>query len=465
MAGHLSFHGAAQTVTGSCHLIEFGGCKVLIDCGLFQGRGESEEENSAKFGFEPSDIDYVLLTHAHLDHCGRIPLLRKRGFDGEIITTKPTRELARLVLLDAAHIQEEEYKRRLRHRQNDSRGKHHAVNGPLYGIIDATESFDCFGRTASYGVPIEVAPGVCATFHDAGHILGSAFIRLELGEGREMRSIVFSGDLGNSGRPLLRDPARPSKADILVIETTYADRQHKDLETSLEELYTAIAETHQRGGNCVIPTFALDRAQELLYFLRDGEQRQKIPAGIAIFLDSPMAITATDIYRRSPTFYRDDIREIFECEDDPFHPQGLVLTRDVSESISLNRVKGAVIMAGSGMCTGGRVRHHLAHNIADERSSIIFVGYAANGTLARHIIDGARTVYIFGESHPVKAGVYTINGFSAHADRAELRDWLSGIRARDTFLVHGEHEAMNSFSSLLSNSRVHIPRMHQSFRI
>lgn len=461
----VSFHGAAGMVTGSCHLIECGGRKILVDCGLFQGARESEEENAAAFGFEPAEIDCLLLTHAHLDHCGRIPLLRKRGFEGEIVTTKPTRELARLVLLDAAHLQEEEYRRRIRHHDRHRHGKRSQVPGPLYGIVDAAEAFDCFGRTAEYGKPMEIVQGVSATFNDAGHILGSAWIRLQLTEDGNSRSIVFSGDLGSSGRPLLRDPDIPAKADVLVTESTYGDRQHKSLDSSLDELYAAISETYQRGGNCVIPTFALDRAQELLFFLREGERQRRIPPNLSIFLDSPMAITATEIYRRSPGFYRKEIRDIFHHESDPFHPSGLVLTRDVSESIALNSVERAVIMAGSGMCTGGRIRHHLVHNIANSKSSIIFVGYAAEGTLARHIVDGARTVRIFGETYPVRANTYTINGFSAHADRQELLDWARDVHAGDTFLVHGEKKSMTSFAAALPHTKVHMPAMHQSFRI
>lgn len=458
----ISFHGAAGEVTGSCHLIECNGKNILVDCGMFQGAREAEEENAGEFGFDPGAVDYLLLTHAHLDHCGRIPLLRKRGFDGEIITTGPTRELARLVLLDSAQIHEEDFRRRQHHHHG---GRRHRHDEPLYDLMDANASFECFGRTATYSEPMTVAPGITATFNDAGHILGSAWIRLDLLEAGEHRSIVFSGDLGSSGRPLLRDPVHPQHADVLVTETTYGDRNHKDLDASLDEFYAAIAETHDKGGNAVIPTFALDRAQELLYFLREGERTGRIPSGLSVFMDSPMAITATQIYRRHPDFYRAEVRSIFDRGHDPFCPSGLVMVREVAESVALNSVRGAIILAGSGMCTGGRIRHHLVHNIARSDSSIIFVGYAAEHTLARHIVDGDEMVEIFGDNYPVRARIHTINGFSAHADRGELLSWQREAHAATTYLVHGEEKSMHAMAKTLKDTDIHMPRKHQMFML
>jgi metallo-beta-lactamase family protein len=462
----LSFHGAAGGVTGSCHLVECAGLKLLVDCGMFQGGRESEEENAEPFGFEPAEIDFLLLTHAHLDHCGRIPLLYRRGFRGEIITTPPTRELTRLVLLDSAHIQEEEAERR--HRHGHDRHHHHGGGGgaglkPLYSILDTLNSFDCFGRPASYGKEIEVAPGITAMFGDAGHVLGSAWIHLKLEEGRRHTSLLFSGDLGNAGRPLLHDPVAPPHADRLVIETTYGDRRHKDLEGSINELYEGINHALDHGGNAIIPTFALDRAQEILFFLKQGERQGKLPRDIPIFLDSPMAITATEIYRRHPDYYKPEVRHLFEAGDDPLQPNGLKITRETAQSVALNSVTGAVILAGSGMCTGGRVRHHLRHNIARHHSSIIFVGYAAEHTLARHIIDGAKFVHIFGDQLPVKAKIFTVNGFSAHADSKELLDWERSATPDEIFLVHGEKPAMEHFGKHLKDAVVHMPALHSSF--
>jgi metallo-beta-lactamase family protein len=460
----IAFHGADRGVTGSCHLVECGGRRVLIDCGLYQGGRELEEENAEPFGFDPAAIDFVLLTHAHLDHCGRLPLLVKRGFRGEIVTTAPTRELARLVMLDAAHLQEEEARHRARWAAR--RGKEREAAGPLYTILDALNTQDAFGRRVAYGEAAQIAPGIRATFLDAGHILGSASVLLELEEHGARRRVLFSGDLGNAGRPLLRSPAPAPHADAVVLETTSGDRLHKALAPSVEELYQAVADTFERGGNVIIPTFALERAQELLYFLRAGVEQRRLSRSIQVFLDSPMAISATAIFERHPAFYDARTAELFREGRDPFHLPGLHFTREPSESIAINRlVAGAVIMAGSGMCTGGRVRHHLKHNLAREHCSIVFVGYAAEGTLARRIVDGAKSVHIFGEEIAVRARVYTINGFSAHADRDELLAWHAQAAAPRTFLVHGDERAMRAFAQRLKGTRVEMPELNQKFEL
>lgn len=461
----LSFHGADRTVTGSCHLLECAGKRILIDCGLYQGGREIDEENSAPFGFDPADIDYLLLSHAHLDHCGRIPLLARRGFRGEIVTTAASRELARLIMLDSANLQEEETRYRLR--KATRRGKRTGDISPLYTVLDALNALDFFGRTARYGKPLQLAPGIEATFLDAGHILGSASIYLKLDDDGRNRSVLFSGDLGYSGRVILRDPARPPQADIVVMETTYGNRRHKQLAPSVDELYDAINDTFRRGGNVVIPTFAMERAQELLYHLREGAEAGRIPGATQVFLDSPMAISATEIYKHHPDCYDTEAAALFSQGHDPFDLHGLNFTRETSESIALNRIQaGALIMAGSGMCTGGRVRHHLKHNLWREDCSVIFVGFAARGTLARQIIDGAQQVKIFGEEIPVRARIYTIGGFSAHADQAELLAWYRQTGApQATFLVHGEEDAMRAFAAQLGNVRIELPENGQSFEL
>ena len=459
----LSFHGADRGVTGSCHRVECGGKSVLIDCGLYQGGRELEEENIAPFGFEAEAIDYVLLTHAHLDHCGRLPLLVKRGFRGEIIATAATRELARLVLLDAAHLQEDEaqYQARKAARRGNATNRQ-----PLYTTLDALNTLDFFGRAAGYGETLDAAPGVRATFLDAGHILGSASIHLQLEEGARRCSVAFSGDVGNSGRPLLRDPVAPPKADVLIMETTYGNRRHKPLQTSVEELYQAIEDTFRRGGNVVIPTFALERAQELLYYLREGIDRGQLPRSMQVFLDSPMAISATEIFRRHPECYDAETAALFRNGQDPFNLSGLHFTRDAAESMAINRITGgAVILAGSGMATGGRVRHHLKHNLWRENCSVIFVGFAARGTLARQIIDGASAVQLFGEEVPVRARLFTINGFSAHADQAELIAWQRRVNAPRTFLVHGEEDVMRQFALRLQDTEAVMPTLGQEFEL
>ena len=457
----ISFHGAAGDVTGSCHLVEAAGRRILIDCGLFQGSRELHEENAEAFGFEPRAIDLLLLTHAHLDHCGRIPLLAKRGFRGEVITTAASRELARLVMLDSAHLQEEEARRRDR---VSARSGTNERAEPLYGTVDTLGSLDHFGRTAEYGKTLELAPGLRATFHDAGHILGSASILLEAEENGRRRSVVFSGDLGNAGRPLLRAPDPPAAADAVVMETTYGDRLHRPLDSSVNELYQAITSTFGRGGNVVIPTFALERAQEILFYLRQGVETNRLPASMPVFLDSPMAISATEIFRRHPEACT---ASQLQGGRDPFAVPGLHLTRERAESVAINQTRGgAVIMAGNGMATGGRVLHHLKHNLARPESGVIFVGFAAKGTLARQIIDGARRVQVLGEPIAVRASVCTIGGFSAHADQAELLAWHAAIKGvQTTFLVHGEGDTMKVFAGKLPPGHIEIPALHQQFEL
>lgn len=459
----LSFHGADRNVTGSCHLVECAGRRILIDCGMYQGSRELHEENAEPFGFDPESIDFVLLTHAHLDHCGRLPLLAKRGFHGKIITTSASRELARLVMLDAADLQEEDA--RYLTRKNQRNGMRQPSVTPLYNTLDALNSFDCFGPAATYGQPLELAPGVQATFLDAGHILGSASVLLELQEQSNRCRLLFSGDLGNAGRPLLCSPVA-SPADVVVMETTYGDRRHKSLPSSVEELFQAVTDTFRRGGNVVIPTFALERAQELLFFLREGLEQGRLPILPKVFLDSPMAISATQIFERHPECFNKETQQLFRDRKDPFQLPDLTFTRESADSKAINRISsGAVIMAGSGMCTGGRVRHHLRNNLSREESSVVFVGYAGKGTLARHVIDGARQVRLFGDEIPVRARIHTIGGFSAHADQAELLEWHSQTRADHTILVHGDEEVMRHFAARLKNTQIEMPNLNQTISL
>ena len=460
----ISFHGADRQVTGSCHLVECGGKRILVDCGLIQGSGELEEENAKPFGFDAAAIDFVLLTHAHLDHCGRLPLLAKRGFHGEIITTSATRELARLVMLDAARLQEEDAERR--GRRTARRGKDPAETEPLFSILDAMSCLDFFGRTAVYDQPLDLAPGIRATFIDAGHILGSASIILDLVEGNRHVRLTMSGDIGNVDRPFLRDPTLPPVSDAVVMEATYGDRLHKATGPSVEEFLGAILDTFRRGGNVIIPTFALERAQELLYYLHQGVAAGRLLPAIQVFLNSPMAISATEIFRRHPECFDPEMFEMFKNGKDPFALPGLHFVRETANSIRLNTIRGgAVIMAGSGMATGGRIRHHLKHNVWRSDASVVIVGFAAEGTLARQLVDGAKTVRILGEEIPVKAKVYTINGFSAHADQAELLAWQKHSQAKRTFLVHGEEDKMRQLARLLPDTIVEMPAPGQIFEL
>ncbi|MCR5219847.1 MAG: MBL fold metallo-hydrolase [bacterium] len=461
----ISFHGAAQDVTGSCHLVECAGTRVLIDCGLYQGGRKLEEENRADFGFDPKEIDFLLLTHAHLDHCGRIPLLVNRGFRGQIITTAASHELAKLVMLDSASLQEEEA-RYLANRAR-RRGRDASDIKPLYTTLDALDALDFFSGSASYGEALRIAPGIEATFFDVGHILGSAGIALKLTENGKTRHLAFSGDLGLSHRPILRDPDVPPESDIVIIETTYGDRCHKQLQPSIEEFYEAINKTIRRGGNVVIPTFALERSQELLYYLHEGLKQGLLPNNLQIFLDSPMAISATKIFKRHPECYDEETAKLFDEHKDPFEFEGVHFTRDTAESMEINNINGgAVILAGAGMCTGGRICHHLKYNIGSKKNSIVFVGYAANGTLGRSIVDREPVVRIFGNEYEVRARIYTIGGFSAHAGQDELLDWHARTGHTDaTFLVHGEKKSMETFGKLLSNTEVYLPALHQSFEL
>jgi metallo-beta-lactamase family protein len=456
----LSFHGADRDVTGSCHLVECAGRRVLIDCGLYQGSRELAEENAGDLGFDPANIDFVLLTHAHLDHCGRLPLLTKRGFRGEIIATSATCELARLVMLDAAHLQEEEASNTHRPRYGaDSKSA-----APLYTVADTLRTLESFKRSAQYGEPIDLAEGIRASFVDAGHILGSASILLELTEtGRKLR-LLFSGDLGNGTDPLLLEPPPPPAADAVVIETTYGDRLHKPMDASTDDFYRSITETLGRGGNVIIPTFALERAQELLFLLNQGIKKSLLMPSMQVFLDSPMAISATEIFAHHIDDLRPEAAGLFRGGGDPLALPGLHFTRERAESVALNNMHGgAVIMAGSGMATGGRVRHHLRHNISRAECSVIFVGYAAKGTLARQIIDGQNPVHILGDDVPVRATIHTLNGFSAHADEAGLLRWHGHTGAARTFLTHGEEATMRAFAAQLGKTQVEMPALNQRF--
>ena len=461
MSVDLSFHGGVDGVTGSCHLLKAGGLHILVDCGFFQGGPETEQRNREEFGFDPASIDCLLLTHGHLDHCGRIPLLVKKGFRGTIVCTSATYDIARLIMLDTAQIQEEDAE----HWKRIKKRKGLKLSEPLYTSLDALDALRYFGEFAVYDRPLSLNDQVSVTFRDAGHILGASFLEIEMGKDRR---ILFSGDLGNRNKPIVRDPAYPRKADVCVLEGTYADRTHKDIETSVLELQDAVLNTINRGGNVLIPSFAIERTQDILFYLSRMYYRKELPS-CRVFLDSPMAINVNEVMRRHPECYDEETRLLLAKNHDPFSFPGLHVTRTPDESRKINYIDSrAIIIAGSGMCTGGRIKHHLKHNIWREESSIVFVGYQAEGTLGRNIVDGAEVVKIFDESYRVRARVYTIGGFSAHGDRAILLDWLRHSEKPDhLFLVHGEQKALSSFKKDIGQqdlaSEVHIPAMHESY--
>jgi metallo-beta-lactamase family protein len=458
----LSFHGGVEGITGSCHLLVTEGVNILIDCGLFQGDSETEEKNFGEFGFDPSSIDFLLLTHGHLDHCGRIPLLVKKGFQGTILCTSATYDIAKIVMLDAARINEEDtiVWTRIRKRKG--------LPPPdvLYTTLDVLDSLRYFKKFVDYGKAESLNNSVSVTFSDAGHIIGASFLQIQA----EGRSIVFSGDLGNRDKPIVRDPGYPDGADICICEGTYSDRNHKDIKTSVVELHDAVSETFSRGGNVLIPSFAIERAQDILYYLSELYYKQKLPT-CRVFLDSPMAINVTDIMRKHPECYDDETLEFFLKNQDPFSFPDLHFTRSQDESRKINGIDGgAVVIAGSGMCTGGRIKHHLKHNIWRDEASIIFLGYQAKGTLGRSIVDGEPEVRIFGQNFRVRSKIHTIGGFSAHADRSILLDWIERCgKPEHLFLVHGEENALSSFEKEVRRcnlaGRVYFPKMQQTFSL
>jgi len=444
----LKFLGAAQNVTGSRYLLEADGAKVLVDCGLYQER-QLRERNWNPFPIPPETIDAVLLTHAHLDHCGLLPKLIHQGFKGKIYCTAATTEIGKIVLLDAAHLQEEDAKfKRKRHEREGRKGPYPEI--PLYTAQDAQASFEHF-RSVKYKKPIQLADGIEASFYNAGHILGSCMIKLTVGGNSQKRTILFSGDLGRANKPILRDPAVIDRADYVVIESTYGDRLHTDLKATDQALADAVNSTCQAGGNIIIPSFAIERAQEVLYQLNKLLLDDRIPH-LMVFLDSPMATNVTKVFENHPELFDEEMTELVNHKESPFHFPGLKMVGTVEESKAINHITGtAITIAGSGMCTGGRVKHHLVNNIARPESTILFVGYQATGTLGRRVVDGAKKVRILGRKYPVRAKVVRINGFSAHADKNELFDWLSSLQKppRSVFVTHGEPDAARHFANFV----------------
>lgn len=445
MGLRLKFLGAARTVTGSRYLVESDGVRILVDCGLHQER-ELLGRNWDLSPLRPAALDAVLLTHAHLDHSGLIPVLVREGFSGPVFCTDATGELLRVLLPDAGRLNEEDAeKKRKRHEREGRRGRF--PEKPLFTEEDALRSLRLL-RPVRYGEPVELPGGLKAVFHEAGHILGSSFICVFAGG--DVPLVVFSGDLGRPGRPILRDPEPPCRARGLVIESTYGDRRHSDTADVRTELVRIVNATVEAGGNLVIPSFAVERAHELLYILSELLVEDKIPH-LLIFLDSPMAVEATKVFQRHPELFDDQMLERMRMGRSPFEFPGLKLVQSVEESKAINRIRGsAIIIAGSGMCTGGRIKHHLVRNLPREESTVLFVGYQAAGTLGRQIADGSQVVRIFGEKVPVRARVERLEGLSAHADQLELLQWLGSadeVPAR-LFVTHGEPAAAETFAAL-----------------
>jgi len=461
----IRFIGAARTVTGSCYHFQANDTNLLIDCGMFQGGKKNEERNRAPFPFKPSEIQYLLLTHAHLDHAGLVPKLIKEGFKGKILTTKATVDLCGIVLLDSAHIHERdaewENKRLIRAGRPTVK--------PLYTIQEAVASFSYFQGVA-YNETIDLGNGIKARFSDAGHILGSAIIELWLKEGGSEKKLVFSGDLGQKNLPLIKDPTPIEEGDYVFIESTYGNRKHKGIKETIEELATAVSESIKRGGNVIIPAFAVGRTQDILYILNQLTREGKLDH-TQVFVDSPMALQATRVILKHPECLDAETSELIENKQFPRGSLTLKFTETAEDSMEINKIKNsAIIISSSGMCEAGRIRHHLKHNLWRPECSIIFVGFQAADTLGRRIIDGAKTVKIFGEEIAVNAEIYTIGGLSAHADRDELIDWLNKFRKKPTrvFVVHGEEETALYFAETVRSRlslNAYTPRMLEEIEI
>lgn len=466
MKARIRFLGAAENVTGSCTLLETGGKRLLVDCGLFQER-KHRERNWKPFPVSPSSVDAVLLTHAHLDHCGLLPKLVKEGFRGPVYCTPATAEIVRIVLLDCARIQEEdaEFKRR-RHQREGRTAPFPEL--PLYTVEDAEQTLPRLS-SVSYGKALDLGGVLEASFFEAGHILGSTMIRVELGSG-ESKSIVFSGDIGQWDKPIIEDPTLFRSADYLVMESTYGDRNHEDPGEIDRLLAEVVNSTRRAGGNLLIPSFALERTQEVLYYLSELLREDRIPH-LMVFVDSPMAVSVTEVFKNHPELFDRQMRSLMEKDKSPFSFPGLKMTRSVAESKSINHIQGsAIIIAGSGMCTGGRIKHHLTHNIARKESTILFVGYQAEGTLGREILAGAGEVRIHGQMYRRKARVTKIGGFSAHADQAGLLRWLGGLQAppRKIFLTHGEPGAIRALSEKIEREKgysSYVPRYGETVEL
>ena len=446
----LRFCGAARCVTGSCHMLCYEGGKVLIDCGMRQGADEKGELGASDFAFDPGEIDAVLLTHAHIDHSGLLPLLVKRGFNGKIFATKATAELSGIMLPDSAHIQEQDAE--YQNRKNLRAGK--PLVEPMYTVADAQNTLERFSPV-SYGDIVEVWPGLRARFNDIGHLLGSAAIELWAEEKGTTTKLVFSGDIGRDERPILRDPASIDGADYVVMEGTYGDRDHdvvkeEDKENQLKQV---LEEGIARGGNIVIPSFAVGRTQELLYTIKRLMMKNAIPGleKVPVFVDSPLGINATKIYERcAREYYDEEALEMLKEGGSPFDLPNLRVAETSDESKLINFQPGCnIIISSSGMCDAGRIRHHLKHNLYRPDSTILFVGYQANGTLGRLLLDGAKSVKLFGEQIQVNAAIRRIEGFSGHAGRSELLQWVReiGSAPKCVFLVHGESKTLDLFAS------------------
>lgn len=458
----MQFLGGARTVTGSCFYLECNEMKMLVDCGLYQGKS-SDEINRMPFDFRPADLDIIFITHAHLDHSGMLPRIVREGFQGRILTTRATRDLLEIMLYDAAQIQVSDAAWQNKKAMRAGR----SPVEPLYTGEDVAKALP-FIDVQSYDAMSHLGKGIRYRFLDAGHILGSGTLEIWVQESGEEKKIVFSGDIGKKDNPIIRNPSVPVEADFIVMESTYGNRRHKPLKDSIDELVQAIKITFKRGGNVYIPSFAVGRTQDLLYILNELVRENRL-YNINVYLDSPLAEEATKVYLAHPEVFDEEARRRFSTRGIDGALK-LHFVRSVQESMALNRIKsGILVIAGSGMCEGGRIRHHLKHNLWRRECSVIFVGYQGAGTLGRQIVDRAKSVTILGDEVAVRASIYTINGFSAHADQSELFGWLSSFKnSPQVFIVHGEEDVAISFGQLVAETtgfRTYVPEKGEVFEI
>jgi metallo-beta-lactamase family protein len=461
----ISFLGAAKLVTGSNYLIETKNCKFVMECGMFQGSKSIGRLNYQPFAYNPGDIDFMLLSHAHIDHSGRIPKLVKDGFKGKIYCTKATEDLCSIMLPDSGYIQEMETKWDNRKRKRSGK----KLRKPLYTVEEAKKSIKYF-KSVLYDQTIKINEEITVRFVDAGHILGSAIIELWIKEDGKEIKLVFSGDLGRRNRPILRDLSRIQKADYIIVESTYGNKKNHPSEDDARELISIINNTVKKGGNVVIPSFAVERAQDIIYELNKYydesiKSEDKDFLQVPVYIDSPLTVSATEIFERNPDCFDEKTLELIKTGDNPLDFRNLIFTRNVEESKQINKTpESKVIISASGMCTAGRIKHHLKHNLWRKESSIVFVGYQAEGTLGRRIKEGEKSVKLFGEEIRVNAKIYTLDGFSGHADKEGIMWWLEGFenKPKKIFIVHGEEEASREISKKIEeelNIVTYIPEL------
>lgn len=443
----LTFLGAAHTVTGSSFLIETNSTKVMVDCGLFQGPRYIRERNYKSFPVSPDTVDFLLLTHAHIDHSGAIPKFIKHGYKGEILTTQATIDLCEVMLPDSGYIQQTEVERL--NRKNQRMGR--PLINPIYTAEDAFNSLKRF-RGAKYDEIIELTPEIKVRFNDAGHILGSSILEIWVTEGTEQTKLVFSGDLGAVDKPFVKDPSRIAEADYVILESTYGSRLHQNDENRLEHLHDIIWEAYRKGGNLIIPAFAVERTQDMLYEINLLVRENRFPP-MDVYIDSPMAIAATEIFKQNLEYFDETLKDFVKKGHGPLSMPNLKYSRTTEESVALNNIKkSTLIISASGMCDAGRIKHHLRHNLWRRDSTILFVGYQAPGTKGAQLLEGAEFLRIHGEEIKVNADIRRIDGYSAHADQKGLLEWVGAFtkKPKKIFLVHGELEAAKTLAGLIS---------------